>query len=86
MVGALPLTRHRSRTLRPDARSDARAPALPTHSARPPLPTQARALLVSAAFLVAGSSAGAVELTKSNFKAEVKDSGKNAFVKFLAPW
>jgi len=46
----------------------------------------ARALLVSAAFLVAGSSAGAVELTKANFQAEVKESGKNAFVKFLAPW
>lgn len=27
-----------------------------------------------------------MELTQSNFQAEVKDSGKNAFVKFLAPW
>jgi len=27
-----------------------------------------------------------MELTKSNFQAEVKDSGKNAFIKFLAPW
>ena len=34
----------------------------------------------------AGASAGAVELTGSNFDAEVKNSGKNAFVKFLAPW
>ena len=33
-----------------------------------------------------GASAGALELTKSNFDAEVKASGKNAFVKFLAPW
>ena len=36
--------------------------------------------------VLGGVSAGAVELKKSNFKAEVKDSGKNAFVKFLAPW
>jgi len=28
----------------------------------------------------------AVELTKDNFDATVHDSGKNAFVKFLAPW
>jgi hypothetical protein len=28
----------------------------------------------------------AVELTKSNFDATVHDGGKNAFVKFLAPW
>jgi len=35
---------------------------------------------------LAGASAGAVELTGSNFDAEVKNSGKNAFVKFLAPW
>jgi len=31
-------------------------------------------------------NAGAVELTKSNFKELVADSGKAAFVKFLAPW
>ena len=29
---------------------------------------------------------GALELTSKNFDAEVKNSGKNAFVKFLAPW
>lgn len=29
---------------------------------------------------------GATELTKATFNAAVKDSGKNAFVKFLAPW
>jgi hypothetical protein len=29
---------------------------------------------------------GAVELKASNFDAEVKNSGKNAFIKFLAPW
>ena len=41
------------------------------------------ALLLSA---LVGASAGAVELKSSNFDAEVKNSGKNAFVKFLAPW
>jgi len=41
------------------------------------------AVLVSA---LATASAGAVELKASNFDAEVKGSGKNAFVKFLAPW
>ena len=35
---------------------------------------------------VPAASAGAVELTKSNFKELVADSGKGAFVKFLAPW
>jgi len=34
---------------------------------------------------LAGASA-ALELTKANFDTEVKQSGKNAFVKFLAPW
>jgi hypothetical protein len=28
----------------------------------------------------------ALELDQSTFKTHVKDSGKNAFVKFLAPW
>jgi hypothetical protein len=32
------------------------------------------------------SADGAVELNESNFDAEVFDSGKAAFVKFLAPW
>ena len=38
--------------------------------------------------LVLLSLAGALgnELTKAEFQAQVKDSGKNAFVKFLAPW
>lgn len=36
--------------------------------------------------LAAHAHAGAVELTNGNFAAEVKDSGKNAFIKFLAPW
>lgn len=33
---------------------------------------------------VATANAGAVELTKSNF--EELSAGKNAFVKFQAPW
>ena len=32
------------------------------------------------------ASAGAMELSADNFKTEVFESGKNAFVKFLAPW
>ena len=37
-----------------------------------------------AACLIAAANAGAVELTKSNF--EDKAAGRNAFIKFLAPW
>ena len=39
-------------------------------------------------FALAGLAtlASAMELTESNYKAEVIDSGKNAFIKFLAPW
>ena len=33
-----------------------------------------------------GANAAAVELTPDNWDKEVKDSGKAAFVKFLAPW
>jgi len=36
--------------------------------------------------VLAAAHGGAVELTKGNFASEVKSSGKNAFVKFLAPW
>jgi len=35
--------------------------------------------------LVAGAQAS-VELTTANFDAEIFDSGKNAFIKFQAPW
>ena len=38
------------------------------------------------ASLVAGALGGAVELTTDNYQSEVFGSGKNAFVKFLAPW
>jgi hypothetical protein len=36
--------------------------------------------------LIACASGSAVEMTKTNFQELVVDSGKNAFVKFLAPW
>lgn len=36
--------------------------------------------------LVATALGGAVDLTDSNFDELVTNSGKNAFVKFLAPW
>jgi hypothetical protein len=36
--------------------------------------------------LVAVANGAATTLTKANFAAEVKDSGKNAFIKFQAPW
>jgi len=35
---------------------------------------------------LAGARADALELNKGNFDKEVKQSGKNAFIKFLAPW
>jgi hypothetical protein len=38
------------------------------------------------AAVVAGVLGGSVELTNDNFKSLVKDSGKNAFIKFQAPW
>ena len=43
-------------------------------------------MLRIAALFALASGASATELTKANFAAEVKDSGKNAFIKFLAPW
>jgi len=36
--------------------------------------------------LVASALGEAVQLTAKNFDSEVTDSGKAAFVKFLAPW
>jgi len=36
--------------------------------------------------LVTAVTAGPVELTSANYDQEVVSSGKNAFVKFLAPW
>ena len=43
-------------------------------------------IAVSPYGLVLGAQAGAVDLTAKNFDAEVLESGKSAFVKFLAPW
>jgi len=35
---------------------------------------------------VTGAAASAVELTEATWAKEVTESGKSAFVKFLAPW
>jgi protein disulfide-isomerase A6 len=35
---------------------------------------------------VCGAAGGAVELTADNFDKEFTQSGKAAFIKFLAPW
>ena len=44
-------------------------------------------LMRSTALLLALTSThAALELTPSNFDKEVFDSGKSAFIKFLAPW
>jgi hypothetical protein len=46
-----------------------------------------KAILTFLAFLSAAgtvSAAGAVDLTNLNFAEEIK--GKNAFIKFFAPW
>jgi len=47
-----------------------------------------RTMKVTASLLLAAfcASSNAMELDASNFDAEVVESGKNAFVKFLAPW
>jgi hypothetical protein len=43
-------------------------------------------LALAALAALVSVEAGSVTLTGSNFAAEVKDSGKNAFIKFQAPW
>jgi len=43
-------------------------------------------LMVALLGLIVGAQAGAVDLNAKNFEAEVFESGKAAFVKFLAPW
>jgi len=45
----------------------------------------ARVALLLSAF-VAQASAEAVTLTPDNFASEFTDTGKAAFIKFLAPW
>ena len=72
------------------APASARAPAsrqpagVPERVSRSRAPQMMRATVLFSA--LAGASAGAVELKSGTFEAEVKNSGKNAFVKFLAPW
>jgi len=41
---------------------------------------------ILAAALVVSANAAAISLNPGNFDAEVFDSGKSSFVKFLAPW
>jgi hypothetical protein len=43
-------------------------------------------MLALAALLALAASASAVDMSADNFNALVKDSGKNAFIKFQAPW
>ena len=89
------VSRHRSR-------ADPRSLSTPSHCRRiagiirltirlPLLPQvliKMRVALLAIALmgLVLGANAGAVDLTSSNFDTEVFESGKAAFVKFLAPW
>ncbi len=60
------------------------------HCTPPWLPFALRAMARLTAVLVAvtlgRAVGGAVDLTSANYDAEVVNSGKNAFVKFLAPW
>jgi len=48
--------------------------------------TRCLLVVLVGAILVSYAAGAAVELKKDNFDALVFDSGKNAFVKFLAPW
>ena len=43
-------------------------------------------LLALACLITAVAGKGAFEGTDKNFEKDVLNSGKNAFVKFLAPW
>jgi hypothetical protein len=45
-----------------------------------------KAVLLGLAAVVGSAAAGSVTLTDSNFESEVFASGKNAFIKFYAPW
>jgi len=41
---------------------------------------------ITLALAVVPAASAAIELTPDNFDKEVFESGKSAFVKFLAPW
>ena len=43
-------------------------------------------LRTTALILSLGAANAALELTADTWKTEVTDSGKSAFIKFLAPW
>ena len=60
-----------------------RPPSAPHAASLPSLQSRMRAVL----FLALMGMASAMDITsKDQYQAEVVDSGKNAFVKFLAPW
>ena len=42
--------------------------------------------LLGLASVIGSATAGSVSLTEDTFDKEVFDSGKNAFIKFQAPW
>ena len=42
--------------------------------------------LLGLAAVIGSAAAGSVSLTEDTFDKEVFDSGKNAFIKFQAPW
>jgi hypothetical protein len=44
------------------------------------------AMRVLLAMVALTATSSAMELTSDNYQTEVFGSGKNAFVKFLAPW
>ena len=47
---------------------------------------RSKVILLGLAAILGTAAAGSVTLTDSNFDAEVFDSGKNAIIKFQAPW
>lgn len=46
----------------------------------------AMARLLIASLVASASATTTLELTQENFAQEVLESGKSAFIKFLAPW
>jgi len=49
-------------------------------------PSQTNTMRVFALLATAALASAALELSPDTFNSQVIDSGKNAFVKFLAPW
>jgi hypothetical protein len=81
------------RALAPDARGarkrSARSNGRPRRRARRATRTMATrvvAMVLTTLALVAGADASAFVGTDANFERDVMNSGKHAFVKYLAPW